>query len=392
MGAPAGLRPPPRPAGPPAPVPPRPRPPEHTAGEHSALTALPPPTHPLARQGRELPTAALPTTESEGAAADTINDLATSNAAADRRPPPVKRQDTPTEMFVQEVHGTSLDDDDDDGGRTSVARPLDDDDDPRTGIAGPPAAGSPAVAKPEPPPRPSYPASGADDDNPTSILDLDALNEQQEQRRKAQAGPGATTPPPPIGASGIGLPDLDPAPGPRMGPPGTQTLGTPALGAPALGTPGLHGLPPGASDTMRLDLDGITGTTPRPNIGRTTEKMGEVFDPSRVALVDAPGAKAPDALETAVQARPALPHASGAPTTPLLHAGAPTAVMPPTGKPEWQTKVDQGIKAVTAQGIEATGRFLGWYRALQPNEQIAFVAGSVLGFVIVVMLFILWIR
>lgn len=311
-----------------------------------------------------------------------LNDPTTSNEPPGATPPPAKvRQDTPTEMFVQEVHGEP--EDDDDGGRTGIARPLDDDDDGgRTGVATAPAAELLAAMRK---PKPSFAPPSDGDDNPTSILDLDALTEQQEARRKAQPAP-ATTPPPAMGASALGMPDLAPPLG-----------GAGALGAPLAALAAANGVPPGASDTMRLDLESVGGSAPRPRIGAKTEKMGsDAFDPSRISLTDPPTGNPilglQDALETAVQPRPALGAVPAPP--PPLHAQAPTTplVAPQSGKPDWQKNVDQGIAAATAQTKEATARFLVWYRSLQPNEQIAFVAGTVLGFVIVVMLFILWIR
>lgn len=324
---------------------------------------------------------------------DLLNDPTTSNEPPGATPPAKVRQDTPTEMFVQEVHGEP-DDEDDDGGRTGVARPLDDDDDDggRTGVAAAPTAGEIIAATRKP--KPSYGPAADGDDNPTSILDLDALTEQQEARRKAQAPP-ATTPPPTMGAAAAALPDLAPPSSPALGSP---LGGAGALGAPIAALAAAGGLPPGATDTMRLDLDSVEGAPAPRRANIKTEKLtSEAFDPSRISLVDAPGGPpAPalqDGLETSVQQRPALGAVPLPP--PPLHAQAPTTpIVAPTssGKPDWQKNVDQGIAAATAQTREATARFLVWYRSLQPNEQIAFVAGTVLGFVIVVMLFILWIR
>lgn len=396
----APLAPPPRPglrppsvgtsvqAGPPRPRPPDPR---REPEDASALTAMPSAAMARVTMG-EQPTAALPSVAD--VLPDLLQDPTTSDQAGRREPPvpaPRGRQDTPTEMFVQDVHGAGPaaapaaapapaasaapdDDDDDDGGRTRVAQD----------VAGSPAAISPAHGAP--PPRASKPDLGSlssrDDDNPTSVIDLDALNEAA--RRKAAAP--STTPPPAPGSPAIGLPDLAIA-GSHHAIGGSAALGSPVLGGGAMG--GLAGLPVGATDTMRLDVESLSGPLSHARIAADAEKAGETFDPSRISLHDAPR-PVPGPLE----ARPIDPVDTAIHPRPPASAGLPSFGGPAGGpiKPAWQVQVDQGIAAVTASSREATARFLAWYRVLRPNEQMAFVAGTVLGFAIVVMLFILWLR
>jgi len=311
-------------------------------------------------------------------------------------PQPLRRQDTPTAMFVQEVHGAPAtlaaddddDDDDDDGGRTAIA-----------------AAPSEAAAAPAPRmPRPELPVPGRDDDKPTSVIDLEALT--AASRRKAAAGTApATTPPPPMSRGAtpgpdVALPDLAPLGSAPVGPaplgaPRSAPLGGIGAGGTGLGALGVSGLPLGATDTMRLDVESVSGSMALARLG-DPEKLAEAFDPGRISLVDAVPVSVPSApravepIDTAVHLRPAVTVQQGAPHS--TQGTSPAAATPTTGSPDWQRKLDQGIAAVTATAKEASARFLVWYGTLRQNEQVAFVAGTVLGMLIVLMLFILWVR
>jgi hypothetical protein len=392
-----GLRPPPSPlvAGPLAGAPartaaPRPLPPTSGSGEHSALTAIP-----AAFRREEAPTPkpeALPTTPAVSEARPEAElapqglpdlfDPTTSNEPTAERSdplPPIKRQDTPTEMFVQDAHGIGP------VSPVPVARPA--------APAAPPS--QPKAARPE------LPKPSADDDNPTSVLDLEALTEASRRKAASLAGP-ATTPPPPMGAPVIAGPPLGPPLGPSLGP----TTGNTPNGA----------LIAGANDTMRLDIESLSGPMAIPVL--TTDELAKVGD-SVVEQAPEPFEPGRISLATPMSAGPISPHASmprtgtppGPPPSSMGPSMTPQAIPPgssgpashvpghlpshlPEGpvsvpKPAWQENVDRGIASVALESKEASARFGRWFRGLASNEQMAFVAGAVLAFLIVVMLFVL---
>jgi hypothetical protein len=207
-----------------------------------------------------------------------------------------------------------------------------------------------------------------DDDNPTSVLDLEALT--QASRRKADAATGpATTPTPPMG-----------------------------MGA----APPSRGLP---TDTMRLDVESLSGPMAIPAL--SPEQRASVvslpdpqrasipFDPSHIGLADGRASVASPPpmgpVGAAVGPTSGPGHALGPSVHPGGEAVAPNdgAASSPGAKPAWQTNVDRGLSSIGATSKEASSRFASWFGALGGNEQMAFVAGAVLGFLIVVMIFVL---
>jgi serine/threonine protein kinase len=397
LGAP-GLQPPPRPPAPglkPPAAPPRagalgaptfgPKPASSTSSEHSALTFMPSTNLPAMQ---EQPTSALPAFDPSIAGMLPELDLgpkpaapapppappAPPSAPKKAHPPAIKRQDTPTEMYAQGVH--------DSPSTTADLPDLGD-------LAPADLAAAAPLAPPGPPPaRPPLPSSTSDDDS-TSVLDLDAL----KAASVAKAAAVKTAPPPPA---------FGPSPAPSI----------PVL--PSLEIkPGT--LPAGATDTVRLDVESVSGALQLQKLGMEgmaldlgqlpeppkqadtgPAREAPAFDPTAIGLADGraslPGPASPRPGMHQVGAQPQHPYGTG----PASTAAPPSSVVVPTGnapsgpktKPAWQGAVDEGMKAVNRSTTEAMGRFFVWFRKLNAGEQTTFVVCTVLGFLIALMLMV----
>lgn len=331
---------------------------------------------------QEQPTSALPVVDAQ--AAGLLPDLeldlgpkggappappAPPSAPKRAHPPAIKRQDTPTEMYAQGVHDSPSTADIPDLGDL-VSSPITADA-PNLTPGSPPG---PSPARPSPPARPAPPTSNTSDDDSTSVLDLDAL----KAASVAKAAAAKTTPPPP------------------------------AFGVVAPGT-----LPPGATETMRLDLESPSGPMPLQKLGLEGISLdlgslpeppkpidsgpvreAPAFDPSQIGLADGrssmPGPASipgPASPRGPISGQPQHPY--GAPPGPAS-TGAPQPVPSdaPRVKPAWQGAVDQGMVSVSRSTTEAIARFFVWFRKLNTGEQTTFIVCTVLGFLIMLMLMV----
>jgi hypothetical protein len=149
---------------------------------------------------------------------------------------------------------------------------------------------------------------------------------------------------------------------------------------------------------MRLDLESVSGPLPLQRLGLEGPELGSIRESLAEPPPPPPEAKAFDPSSVGIDGgtspikAPALPLAPH--PEPMVRPGPSietAAAPPPSRKPEWQSNLDRGISQVASQSKEATARFGGWFRTLGSSEQMAFVAGAVLGILIVLMLFAYWI-